>query len=590
MSRMKSVFAIAVMIALAGAVQAANAQATLKALIVGASGSWQAMAVGTYKTGACPTGSVGGCGHATFGKTTVVNLIDTRPSPAVTEVGAQIWIVWDHQTTACATTCNVWAYVKVDSIVGNRCFFATPRCNVTIPSFGPVENLINVNAAWPNPEDTPPGLVQAIFTTGHLVNVAATEVRPEDAAFGQCRINSIAGGGSDGLDGLGYGLNASGVCPTFASPAANKSGTQLTSAYPGSLNTANPLAFNISGKDPFTNSTVPAFTTVNVGAVPLIFVIDRENAAGLQGVSNVSLGQLQTVFSGTSCLGSDLGGGAGNINVFVREPLSGTMNTAEYTTFRLPRDAAGNYAGVSQETGLTGLNPVSNQPCTVGGARYRPIGNGDETNFILHSADGTKTVVGQDGIGYFFFSYGNIKSLSHSTKYGYLQINGVDPIWEVYGSTYDPGEAIVQGLFGSGSLPNSSSDLPAACPGNVFPCPETTIWKGGLSFPNLRNGSYRQWTMIRLVGQTGSTSLTAAQALVTSAQSSVVSKVPDFVPAVLTGADPGLKLLRSHYTQDGVAPKNSGPDAGGDEGGCIQPSGSVATKLVQRDPGCAVGQ
>ena len=95
--------------------------------------------------------------------------------------------------------------------------------------------------------------------------------------------------------------------------------------------------------------------------------------------------------------------------------------------------------------------------------------------------------------------------------------------------------------------------------------------------------------MVRVIGTTGSAPLTAAQALVTSAQASVVSKVPDFIPAVLTGADPGLKFLHSHYTQDGVAPTNVAPDKGGDVGGCIQPLGSLAVSLVQRNAGCVVG-
>src|SRR5258706_1246170 len=139
MSRMKSVFAILVLIAGTGAVQAANAQATLKVLIVGASGSWQALGVGTYKAGACPTGSQPGCAHYTNG---TFNLTDTRPSLLTpprandTDVGT-IWIVWDNTVSdpTCASSCNVWAYIKVDSIVGNRCYFASPKCNVNVGSF-----------------------------------------------------------------------------------------------------------------------------------------------------------------------------------------------------------------------------------------------------------------------------------------------------------------------------------------------------------------------------------------------------------------------------------------------------------------------
>jgi hypothetical protein len=85
--------------------------------------------------------------------------------------------------------------------------------------------------------------------------------------------------------------------------------------------------------------------------------------------------------------------------------------------------------------------------------------------------------------------------------------------------------------------------------------------------------------------------------LVTASQTFVVNTVPDFVPALRVGAaDPGLALLRSHYTQEAVAPVNISAlgDKGGDAGGCILTStGTVSTsdtttKLAQAAPdtGC----
>jgi hypothetical protein len=82
--------------------------------------------------------------------------------------------------------------------------------------------------------------------------------------------------------------------------------------------------------------------------------------------------------------------------------------------------------------------------------------------------------------------------------------------------------------------------------------------------------------------------LTNAKALIASAQQSSVATSPDFVPAVPSAPDKGLALLRSHYTQQGVAPVNA-TDKGGEEGGCILPLGSTATKLVMREPSCVVG-
>lgn len=617
MLRLKSFFAIAVMIAAVGAAQTAHAAATLKVLMIGASGTWQAMAIGTYKAGACPTGAVGGCGNATYGS---VNVIDTRGT-GYTDTGATVWVVWDHATSdpTCATACNYWAYVKVDSVVGTRCYFATPRCEVQITGSpaGPANKITlgssaGAQKAWPTEQQAPAPILTALEAGTLRVQVGVSEIRPEDAAFAQCRINSTLGGGNDGLNGLGYGANGPGVCPAFGS--ANVAGTDLVTAYPGGTSTAHPIAFNISGHDPITNSTVPAFTSVSLGAEPLIFITNRLSATGLASVSNVSLSQLQTVFSGTSCKASDLGGGADSIHVFLREPLSGTSNGAEYTAFRLPRDASGNYAGKSQYTGWNdgagnGLGTVAHPgfeiACTAGGDRSMVVGNGDETNFIRDSNSATIMGAGNalDGIGYMFFSYGNVSAFKDNTQYSYLQISGMDPIWEKYTEKVDPAQPAVAGeLPGAADLPNlAPSGLGGGClvSGVLgFPCPETRMWKGQLSFPSVRSGQYRQWIIARLFGATGSTPLVNAQALVTSAQASAVTTVPDFIPvaavtATISGVaftDPGVKLLRSHYTQDGVAPANLAPDAGGDEGGCILAPKSTATKLVQRETGCVLGQ
>ena len=578
MSRMKFLCMVALLVGTVGFVSQASAQATLKVMIGGASGAWQALGVGTYKAGACPTGAHAGCAHYTDSAFT---LTDTRPSTKggtnAVDTGT-IWIVWDNTTADpnCATACNVWAYLKVDSIVGNRCYFAHPHCTVASPSPFPAPTQSIGTNIW-GADSTPPTPVQALFTTGQGVNAAASEVRPEDALFGQCRINSVAGGGNDGLNGLGLGVNASGVCPAFGAALANLVGTDLVSAYPGSTSTAHPLAFAISGKDPFTGQTIPTFSTVNVGAYPLIIITNRQGA--LKGVTDVSTAQLQAAFSGANCSGTNFTGGtAGNINVYSREPLSGTMNTAEYGFFRMPRDSSGNYDlvnGASQEKGLTKIEPVNGVACTTGGKRYQGIGQGELNKFIQNS----NTLFGLDGIGYTFFSYGNVSALADNANYGYLTVNGVDPIWQVYGAKYDAGQSATPG-----NLPGTA-DLPAACAG-AFPCAEVKIWTGGESFPNLRNGSYRQWAMIRLISD--GTALINAKALVTSTQASVVSTVPDFVPAVASTTDKGLQILRAHYTQEGVAPSNT-LEKGGEEGGCILPAGSTATKLVMRQPACVVG-
>lgn len=571
MTRMKSVFAAAILAAIVSIVPQASAQ-TPKVILAGSSALWQSMALGAYNAGKCVSGGTAPCFHYTNSS---FNLSDTRPTTkgGTTAVdSAAIWIVWDS-----AATPNVWAYIKVDSGVGDRCYFAQPRCNVSVVTFPAAGNLIS-STLWgdDSSDSTPPTSIQTLLTAGTLlVNTAATDIRPEDALFATCRANSKLGGGTDGLAGLGYGVNSSGVCPAFGAALANLEGSDILSAYPGSTSTAHVLAFSLSGKDPFTGTAVVAGTTISVGAAPVIFITERTGA--LATVTNATDEQLQEAFGGTTCNASAFGAPSSNIQVYLREPLSGTMNTTEYSVFRY-KDSS----GVSQETAVAAQNPLS-KACTSGGKRFRAIGTGEEVKSVLNSV----TNNGTDGIGYTFFSYGNVSSIANSADYGYLTLDGVDGIFHKYGSKIDPGQPTI-----AGALP-AAANLPATCAGGAgaFPCAEGKIWSGNLSFPNLRNGSYRAWSTLRVVSN--GTALSAAQLLVTGSQTYVVNSTPDFVPALKVGAtDPGLPLLRSHYTQEGIAPVNVGTsgDKGGDAGGCILTTTGVTatsdttTKLAQVAP------
>ena len=574
MTSKKSIFAVLLLAAIVSVVPKARAQTTtVKVVIAGSSAMWQSMALAAYNKGLCVSGGTAPCFHYTASN---FNLADGRPTvkggSTAVDLG-NVWLVWDSNTTST----NIWAYIRVDSVVGTRCYFAQPRCNVNISSFPAPANLIT-SAVWGDnsSDSTPPAIVSALFTSGTLlVNTAATDIRPEDGLFAQCRANSNLGGGTDALAGLGYGVNTSGVCPAFGAALANLEGTDILSAYPSSTSTAHVLAFNISGKDPFTGTAIPAATTTSVGAAPIIFITQRTGA--LASVTNATDAQLHAAFGGSNCDASAFGVSSAPIQVYLREPLSGTMNTTEYTVFRYK-----DFSGTSQETGVAAANPLA-KSCTAGGKRYRSIGTGEEVKFVLNSG----TNFGTDGIGYTFFSYGNVSSIADSANYAYLTLNGIDGIFHKYGTTIDPGQPTI-----AGALP-SSATLPSACLG-TFPCAEKLIWSGNLSFPNLRNGSYRAWSLLRIVSN--GTALPAANLLVLGSQTYAANTVPDFVPALKVGTtDPGLALLRSHYTQSGIAPVNiaSSGDKGGDAGGCILTSSGTAatsdttTKLVQVAPGSA---
>jgi hypothetical protein len=597
MSRIKSIFAALLLAAIVGIVPQVHAQ-TLKVVIAGSSAMWQTLALGAYNNGTSIVAGGGATFHYTSGSN--FNVVDNRPTTPKVDSNA-VWIVWDS-----AATPNVWAYIKVDSVVGNRCYFAAPKCTlVTNGAFPAAGNSIHV---WPdNSTDTvPPANISALFTAGTFVSVAATDIRPEDAAFATCRVNSALGastaGGahSDGLDGLGYNSNnPSGQCPVHttnvATNNANGVGSAIVSGYPGhsATDVANVLAFNLTGVDPISGTKLAAaYTVTPVGAAPIVFLTAKTGA--LANVHSATEQQLQQVFSGANCDASAFGSGfSGNINVFLRESLSGTYNTAESTVFRYPTTYPGNDVfGLSQETGVGSNNPLSNTCAGGGGARFRAVGTGEEVKSVLCSNLTSPTTCGtgfggfpaqQDGIGYSFFSYGNVSSIANNSSYGYLALNGIDPIFASYGagSTIDPGQPA-----GAGVIP-AQANLPTALCANSFPCSENLIWGNGFSFPNLRNGTYRSWSLLRLVS-TGTPS-TNAVALVKASQKYVVGNTPDYVPATaVTGvtttgggaaiAELGLKLVRSHYQQKdgngvllGKAPTNV-PEAGGDEGGLIIPT------------------
>ena len=157
---------------------------------------WQSMALAAYKSGACVSGGTAPCFHDTAAN---FNLVDGRPTVkggvAAVDVG-NVWIVWDSNATAT----NVWAYIRVDSVVGDRRYFAQPHCAVSIPTFPAPGNLIT-STVWgdSSSDSVPPAEVSALFTGGStLVSAAATDIRPEDGLFAQCRSNSNLVGESTG--------------------------------------------------------------------------------------------------------------------------------------------------------------------------------------------------------------------------------------------------------------------------------------------------------------------------------------------------------------------------------------------------------
>jgi hypothetical protein len=603
-------------------------------VLAGSSALWQSMGLGAYNGGYGDSDATAPTFH--YVSNSKLSLVDTRAcalsgSPSCTSGGAtdsgSTWIVWDSTNDGTTCTPQVWAFISVDSVIGNRAFFGSAGGGqygvyVECPTAGcPVDdNGANISKTLWGQGVGLPANVAALFapqrgstTATNIVTVAATDIRPEDAYFAQVRVNSKYST-TNGLSGLGYNVNNPAGTPppncsgkTRVATLAQLQGTAITGNYSGDA-TFNVLAFNLLGSDPFTcNILPPSYTTIPVGATPVV-VIHSNNGNQLKGLSDVSELELGTVFSGGSNAVGVFNNCAtcGGFAAYLREPLSGTYNTFEETIMRHPSKLA--VYRYPQETGNgnTTTGAVLYDPLSTGvhngpgGYQYRAIGTGDEVKSVLNSF----TNHAQDGIGYAFFSYGNVSSIGDSASYSYVTIDDIDPIFHSYKNNLagvtDPGQPSTPGY-----LPKVT-DV-AGCSG-VFPCNEDKIWAAdnyslvngtpapSYSFPNLRNGSYPAWSVLRLVAgaQSG-----YAQDLVTASNQYVVTTTPDYVPFYPVYdsnnnlLDPGLQIERSHFSCSSatcgpnVLPNQAacGVEAGRDAGGYILPINDCETGITQDGPG-----
>ncbi len=671
MLRLKSIFAALVLVAMTGVATAqtpykvaactpGNAAykagtPVVKLVIAGSSAMWTTMALGAYNSGKGVAGSIANTHH--YVSSAAFNLVDARPlalgGTKLTDTGT-VWMVWDEHTLYVAgtgTTCapNVWLYLNTDSVVGNRAIFGSvgsgsygvyveapatfpaPQDTTSATSFTiPPAEWGSTSPAGGGYDDVVPANIQALFTSANegvanapnLVNVGASDIRPEDAFFAITRANSVLGGTSaDQRDGLGY-VSAGATGPNSTTPGAapaNCTGTtpgatvadlvgsaikgQETNGAnnsTGSASSFNVAAFNITGQDPFTCATIPAMHVLPVGATPIIF-IHSNNGSTLSGLTNATEAQLGTVFSGANHNASVFGLPSANFAVMVREPLSGTYNTTEETVMRHPSSTS-----LYRYSMETGVNPAVDNPLNGNGGRYRAIGTGREVNAVKTAF----TNYGVDGIGFTFFSYGNVATLGGSSNYSYITLNGVDPIWHNYvpgtNGINDPGQA---GLT-PGQLPyNTPCGSASAIPPTAFPCPESSLWSAdpsyttvgitntptvSYSFPNVRNGAYPSWSAVRLIA---GPAWINANALVTASNVYAVTTTPDYIPYVTvksgtTIIDPGLNIVRSHYgctlvtcglnvLGTAINPPFNSPEKGRDAGGQILPRGDLKVNFTQ---------
>jgi hypothetical protein len=441
------------------------------------------------------------CGTHNWTKTNGAAVHDSR-SAQIPDNKGNIWVVWDNSTNP-NTIC---AYVNVDSSVGVRAFFAVPTATVSLATSDNGSAGDNLVPAPMPPDETLPAAVYNALQ-GAAFNAGMTDIRPEDALFATNRALAPL---TQNRSGLGYGP------PPIGQP--------ILSAF--SNKTAVPVLFALSGTDPISGQPITFnYATSTTGAAPVvIFANSTQKGIGHLGAAlftNVPRFALAWAQNGNLTRTRDLqfinGLPSFGMHVILREPLSGTYNTME---FDVTRSAEVNS---SQENNVTPPqdNPL-NQSYPSGGSRQRAIGTGEMISEVSQIPD---------ALGYAFWGFGNFASVLNTTKY--VTVDGVDPIRATY----------TNGIFPS-------------CPNP--PC------VGALTFPNIHNGSYPIWSLLRIV--TVSPIPSGIQQLYSAALTEA-AQIPDFVPATQ------LTVFRSHFNQSGVAGSNGIipglAEAGGDMGGAI---------------------
>jgi hypothetical protein len=506
------------------------------------------------------------------------NIVDNRSSlilPAVGNVFV-VWIASNTDPTGNTGVTDIWTAESVDATVAVRSFSAQQATGSgaqlqLIPAVA--GNLVSPTSLWPdNTADVSlvpaTNVSSAIGTSSNgtgdaYINVALADIRPEDALYATTR--ALAKLNTTTYAGLGYiGANKNVGEPIYT---AQGTGTQAT-----------PVLFALSGgEDPITHITVPDYTSISVGAAPLIFVLNNGGTYSsstsnlVTGVGTTGPFPLAHLFDGTTAADTHNAafGGPGDglgtpLTLFLREPISAAGSVAEFTLFR----TTGNTKD-SQEVGV--INPYD--------APYNPLNLATPTHGVRERALSTSEVVGKSGaggygllgisnsLGYILFSFSNAAKLD-TTSFNYLTLDGVDPL-SIPGTVNQ--ELPNSALF-AGGIPNQAN-----------------VWgAGNPSFPTLRNGTYKSWTTLRYLVPN---SLIGADpygpdVLAQTAQDTVDTGSTDFVPFYTSSGSDGLDVYRSHFKQSGKVGNNGsvtaansfdggntlggGEESGGDVGGAIE--------------------
>ena len=446
----------------------------------------------------------------TSGKTANIVARDARFTPNIDEQG-NIWVAWGPGSGSCtapAGSYDIYSYQQLDSVVGDRCFFendgsGTPGC---VQVFSVTAGTAGANKI-PGLTDTAGGIPQGVINSiaGQHYFVSGTDVRPEDAKFAINRMltpcNQLMPRQPFNQDsyytsGLGYQTSN----PNLGTAISGYSG-----AGGGSFNVAN---FNIIGTDPVTSAAVRSYTTSTVGAQPIIVAVAPiTDTTGIGAATDINGFTLTLFYQGVTARSDDLNGvtASNPVNVIVREPLSGTYNTFEYSIPNGTQYHATQEYGNCNSSGVVFQNPLHLQSANaqVNAFRNRTIGT---SNMVA-----TLQAASTDTMGYFFWSAGNASGL---TNVKYLKVNGIDPI---------------QNTYSNGVLPGSGG---TGDPG-----------LGAVTFANLNAGDYPIWSALRLVSESpvpaGVSNMITALGVIDSTQH-------DYI------APSNLQVWHSHFYINGI--------------------------------------
>ena len=449
MKKLKGMSIFAGLLLVATALLPSNAQAAYSPdndfYAVGSSAMWNTFALAAGLDNAWPTNNAP-CGEhhytakysASAGRG--ATLIDPRSVSISPETG-NIWIVWNNQAAAGLSGGIVCSYISVDSVVGNRAYFANATMHIVSPANDPDQAVI---PGLPNNGDLLPASIIAILE-GTKINVAMTDIRPEDAKF--ATIRALTGYGLRIPrylhTGLGYGVGA---------PSTTDQGTPIQSAW--SNTQANPVDYTIlpTDTDPFTLLVgARPYGVQPIGAAPIMVIYNyTAGSAGHLGDGNytdINHLVLANTLNGTYTHIRQLSQTAyvdlfGTINspeanapihTWQREPISGTFNTMEYD-IALTRTIYPTFLGAGTYGQETGVNPSTPTACTHGPCTsengnpfYHIAANGATRGRAVGTGDMVNAVVGTpDSIGYAFWAYSSFYNKQASIKY--MTVDGIDPL------------------------------------------------------------------------------------------------------------------------------------------------------------------